>query len=140
MRWPWKKRKLEPEHLRTGAWGEGHAVRCLRKAGYKILGRRVRIGRRDELDIVASRRDVLVFVEVKTRGAEDFGRPVEAVDRAKRQAMSRAAMGYLQRLKKKPPYFRFDVVEVVGAIGDKHPDVRHLENAFPLDRRFEVRW
>ncbi len=94
MLWPWKKR--EAGHLRAGRWGERQARRMLAAKGYRILGRRVRVGRRGELDIVARNGDTLVFVEVKTRRNEDFGRPIDAVDRAKQRRLSRAALGYLR--------------------------------------------
>ena len=119
-------------------WGERLAEKHLAGKGYKIIGRRVRIGLRDELDLVARDGEVLVFVEVKTRKSESFGRPFEAVNRDKRQKMSRAAVHYLKRLKYPRLYFRFDVVEVVGEEGDEAPLIRHIENAFPLDRRYRL--
>ena len=124
--------------LRAGVWGEQQAERFLKAKGYTILGRRVRLSVRDELDLVARDGAVLVFVEVKTRKSEDFGAPVAAVDRAKRQALSRAGMRYLRRIKFPPVSFRFDVVEVVGEEGDPAPLIRHIENAFPLDRRYVI--
>ena len=114
------------------------AERALRAKGFRILGRRVRIGRRDEIDLVARDGEELVFVEVKTRRNEDFGRPLEAVDRSKRRVMSRAAVRYLQRLAEPRVCFRFDVVEVIGAVGAEPPRVRHIENAFALDRRYAL--
>jgi len=60
----------------TGIWGENQAEEFLKAKGYKILGQRVRIGDRDELDLVARDGKILVFVEVKTRGSQDFGRPL----------------------------------------------------------------
>lgn len=125
------------EHA-AGAWGEKTAEIFLIKSGFRILGRRVRIGDRDELDLVARDGDVLVFVEVKTRGSESFGRPVAAVNPQKRHYLSRAAVRYLQRLKTRPEAFRFDVVEVIGAPADPRPEIRHIRNAFPLDRRYRV--
>ncbi|MBI2441004.1 MAG: YraN family protein [Lentisphaerae bacterium] len=122
----------------AGRWGEEQAERALRKKGYAILGRRVRIGRRDELDLVARDGAVLVFIEVKTRKTETFGRPVAAVNRAKRHYLARAAVRYLKRLHPAPRAFRFDVVEVIGAAGAGAPLVRHIENAFPLDRCYRV--
>lgn len=134
-----KKEKDVPDHLETGAWGERVAEDYLRGKGYRILGRRVRVGTRDELDLVARHGAQLVFVEVKTRSGEVFGRPLSAVDRGKRHTLSRAAVRYLQRLKDPRVCFRFDVVEVIGRPGsDEPPLVRHIENAFPLDRRYAL--
>jgi len=125
-------------HSSTGAWGEAQAERTLRQKGYSILGRRVRVGRRDELDLVARDGEVLVFVEVKTRKAETFGRPGAAVNHAKRHYLSRAAVRYLKHLRQRPETFRFDVVEVIGTVDTPTPLIRHIENAFPLDRCYRV--
>lgn len=122
----------------TGRWGEKHARRDLKRRGMKVLGSRVRPGGRDEIDIVARDRDVLVFVEVKTRASEVFGRPADAVDRDKRRILSRAAVRYMQRLRDPRVNFRFDVVEVVGRMSAGDPEIRHIENAFQLDRRYLV--
>ncbi len=136
----WFFKRNIPEHLRTGIWGEKVAERALRHAGMRILGRRVRIGRRDELDLVARDGNELVFVEVKTRADESFGRPLDAVDRDKRKALCRAAAKYVTRLKHKPDSFRFDVVEVVGSPGERKPVIRHLRCAFEMDRKYMTMW
>ena len=129
----------KPRHLQTGEWGEAAAAKMLKQKGYKILGRRVRVGTRDELDLVARDDTILVFVEVKTRKHERFGRPIASVNRAKRHTLSRAAVRYLKRLKNPRVCFRFDVVEVVGDMdSDRPPEVRHTENAFPLERRYQL--
>ena len=136
----WFKKPAEPTHLKSGKWGEQLAVRFLKKKRYKIIGERVRVGRHDELDIVADHGGVLVFIEVKTRRNEDFGRPISAVNKAKRHRLSRAAVGYLKRQNPPPDYFRFDVVEVIGERGMEPPVIRHIENAFQLDRAYRLWW
>ncbi len=132
-----RKREM-PEHLRAGEWGERIAEKKLKNLGMKIVGRRVRFGRRFELDLVARDGDTLVFVEVKTRRSEAFGRPFSAVDRDKRRQISKSAIRYLERLRKLPPYIRFDVVEVVGEEGIDDPTVNHIENAFTLGRNYRL--
>ena len=140
MAWAWfRARRKEPAHLRAGRWGEKLARKALVAKGYHILGMRVRVGRHDEIDLVARHHDALVFVEVKTRKNEDFGRPIHAVDRDKRRRLSRAAIRYMKRLRSKPPYFRFDVVEVIGEEGGT-PEIRHIENAFQLEGGYRVTW
>jgi putative endonuclease len=138
QRWlPRRKPELDPRH-RTGAWGEKQAENFLKKKGYRILGRRVRVGKRDELDLVARAGDVLVFIEVKTREYEKFGRPSDAVNRRKRHVLSRAAVRYLKAVKSPPVCFRFDIVEVIGKEDGPPPAIRHIENAFALDPRYRV--
>lgn len=142
--WSWNPFKrapeTEPAHLKTGKWGEAVAAQYLRRHGCKILGARVRVGRRDELDIVARDGETLVFVEVKTRASERMGRPIESVKQGKRRALGRAAWRYMQHLKTRPPYFRFDVVEVVGSEEAGDPEVRHIRNAFSLPKQYRVPW
>jgi putative endonuclease len=128
-----------PFHLKTGLWGEEQAATFLEKKGHKVLSRRFRVTARDEFDLITRVGGILVFVEVKTRKSELFGRPATAVDRAKRHHLSRAAIRYLQRLKK-PVNFRFDVVEVVGEKEGPDPVIRHIESAFPLDRCYILPW
>jgi len=128
----------EPDRADTGKWGEAQAARFLKRTGYRILGTRVRVKPRGELDLVARDGQILVFVEVKTRHSEDFGRPISAVDRNKRRALCRAAVRYLERLRYPRICFRFDVVEVVGGPGEPDPVVRHVQNAFQLDRRYQL--
>ena len=127
-----------PLHLQTGVWGEDQAARWLVEHGYKILGRRVRVGDRDEFDLVARDGETLVFVEVKTRRGELFGAPGSAVNKAKRHSLSRAAVRYLRMLKHPMVNFRFDVVEVVGVRTGPPPIIRHIPNAFPLDHCYQL--
>ena len=136
----WFKKSPEPAHLKSGRWGEKKAVRLLKSKGWKILGERVRVGKHDELDIVAQHDDVLVFVEVKTRKNENFGRPFSAVNKEKRKRLSRAAVTYLKKKKLTPDYIRFDVVEVIGEPAGEIPEIRHIENAFQLDSSYKLWW
>ena len=129
---------MAARHVETGEWGENHAARMLRKKGYKILGERIRLGPRDEIDIVAREGKTVVFVEVKTRKSEGFGRPRDSVDRKKRHVLSRAAVRYLKRAGFPEGYHRFDIVEVIGTMEEESPIIRHIENAFTLDRRYTL--
>ena len=72
-----------------------------------------------------------MFVEVKTRTSEDFGRPLDAVDRDKRKRVSRGGLAWLRLLDEPDILFRFDVVEVIIAEGAE-PRLEILQNAFSL--------
>ncbi len=119
------------EHLRLGARGEKLACTFLRRQGYRILYRNFRARRGGEVDIVCRDGDTLAFVEVKTRTREDFGRPVEAVNAAKRKLISRGALAWLQLLDNPDILVRFDVVEIVLA-EDGQPRFELVRDAFPL--------
>jgi len=79
--------------------------------------------------------DTLVFVEVKTRAREDFGRPLEAVDRSKQRRISRGALAWLRMLDNPDILFRFDVVEVIMTDGRK-PRLELIKHAFPLSKPY----
>lgn len=113
-----------------GKNGEDAAERYLKKNHYKILTRNYRT-RAGEIDLIASKGNVLCFVEVKTRTGQAYGLPCEAVDARKRAHIIRTAQWYLMQ----HPWdglFRFDVMEVC-----RQPDGKlqcHLiENAFSAD-------
>src|SRR6266404_9849544 len=125
------KESSRPEHLRRGSLGEKLASRFLRKNGYKILYRNFRGQSGGEIDVVCRDRDTLVFVEVKTRTREDFGRPIEAIDRDKRKRISRGGLAWLRLLDNPDILFRFDVVEVIIAEGAE-PRLELVQNAFSL--------
>src|SRR5205823_10500393 len=110
----WRK-SPESGHLRRGVLGEKLACRFLRRNGYKILYRNFRGRSGGEIDIVARDDDTLVFIEVKTRGREDYGRPVAAVDWQKQKRISRGGLSWLRLLDDPDIPFRFDVVEVIMA-------------------------
>jgi putative endonuclease len=96
---------------RLGDEGEQAACRFLKRQRYAILERnyRCRVG---EIDIVALDRDVVVFVEVKTRTDEGFGTPLDAVDVRKQRQIQRAAQFYLRQKRLWDRDARFDVVAV----------------------------
>src|SRR6266702_223786 len=124
-----------PQHLRRGAHGEKLACRFLRHNGYKVLYRNFKGRSGGEIDIVCRDDDTLVFVEVKTRTREDFGRPVAAVDRQKQKRVSRGGLAWLRMLDNPDILFRFDVVEVVVA-DDAKPRIELIKNAFPLSKPY----
>jgi len=115
-------------HLRRGALGEKMARKFLRRKGYKILYCNFRGHSGGEIDIVARDDDTLVFVEVKTRGGEMFGRPVAAVDQKKRRRIARGGLAWLRMLDNPEILFRFDVVEMVVPDNAK-PPLELLRNA-----------
>ena len=106
--------KKLPYHVRQGKWGEKKAVRYLRKNGYRIEAKNVFFHNLGELDIIASRKKTVIFVEVKTRKNIRYGRPADAVNTKKRRKLERCAMRYLKQRHLQPDYIRFDVIEVIG--------------------------
>jgi len=129
------KASSRPQHLRRGSRGEKLACRFLRRNGYKILYRNFKGRSGGEIDVVCRDRDTLVFVEVKTRASEDFGRPIAAVDRQKQKRISRGGLNWLRMLDNPDILFRFDVVEVI-ITEDARPRLELIKNAFPLSKPY----
>jgi putative endonuclease len=126
-----RRNSSEAAHIALGKRGEAMAARHLRRNGHKILRKNFSAPHGGEVDIVCrdKRHNELVFVEVKTRSSEKFGRPGEAVDTKKRRLIIRGAMKWLRMLEMPDIVFRFDIVEVVTGPGG---GIFHIENAFNL--------
>lgn len=106
-----------------GTGGEILAVNFLKKKKYKILETNFsnHVG---EIDIIAEKDGVIVFVEVKRRQTLQYGRPIEAVDTRKQNKIRKVAEIYLMLKNKTLADVRFDVIEILGDI------INHVENAF----------
>ncbi|MEM9283638.1 MAG: YraN family protein [Verrucomicrobiota bacterium] len=112
-----------------GKTGERLAAKQLWRNGRKVLYRNYRPRGGGEVDLVVRDGEILVFVEVKTRTSEQFGRPADAVDRTKQQLIIRGANAWLRELNHPEVIFRFDVIEVLLLEGES-PEIRINEAAF----------
>ncbi|MBD1397269.1 YraN family protein [Pontibacter sp. JH31] len=112
-------------HLSTGFNGEDLATDHLREKGYRIVQRNLRMGK-GEIDIIARKDDLLVFVEVKTRTNDDFGYPEEFVSRSKQRMILNAADAYILKSGWQED-IRFDIIAITMT---KPPEIFHIEDAF----------
>ena len=96
----------------AGNAGEITAAVFLEKNGCKILERNFRRPT-GEIDLIVRDRKCIVFVEVKQRSSLRYGRPAEAVNRAKQIHILRTAALYLAENGTDDTLVRFDVVEVL---------------------------
>ena len=123
---------MKSNKAEIGSFGEDFTVKYLRKQGYKILERNFH-SRFGEIDIIASKKDVIAFVEVKTRGENAIYSPREAVDFHKQQKCIKTAQMYLvnNAVELQP---RFDVSEILlenrGDYKLKVKEHNYIENAF----------
>ena len=115
-----------PERIaafQRGLSAESRAALLLIAKAYRILARRWKTPF-GEIDIVARRRGVVVFVEVKARGGVDEA--MEAVtERTKRRVMAAAELWLARHPQQSNRDIRFDVIVVTPG---KMP--RHIVNAF----------
>ena len=109
-----------------GHWGEDTAVAYLEKNGYTILGRNYHTAH-GEIDIVASKQAVLVFIEVKTRSSHSFAYPEDSVTKSKQAHMLSAAADYLQAHPDSGESWQFDVIAIERKPGES-PEIVHFEN------------
>lgn len=130
----WASRRLLdarelPEHLRTGSRGEEDAYFQLRRLGYVIVARNYRSPRcHGEIDLIGWNRDVLCFIEVKTRRTLEVKTAEAAVDRHKRREVAEVAREYLRKV---PPtcQWRFDIVSVYYDGRTSRPQIEVFRNA-----------
>lgn len=109
-------------HLELGSRGEELAAAYLINLGYRLVAANfeIPVGRNRnealvvmELDLVAYDREVLCFVEVKTRASDWFAPPQVNVDRRKQRQIARAARAYRRMFDLMGEPYRYDVVTVV---------------------------
>jgi putative endonuclease len=121
-----------PPHQLTGRRGEEAAYFYLRRLGYTMVARNFRSPhRRGEIDLIAWDKDVLCFVEVKTRTSHDVKPAEAAVDQDKQRELRFMAREYLGHL---PPscQWRFDIVSVYYEQPTNPPRFELFRNAIPL--------
>ena len=119
---------MEGTSRALGAAGEAFAARYLEERGYRVLARNVRAGG-VEIDLVAARGRLVVFVEVKARRSRAAGAPEEAVDFRKRERLARGASAWLATHRRPGTRARFDVVACEWSPA-RGWSVRHFEGAF----------
>lgn len=123
------KQPLKDDASAVGKLGEELAAQFLEEKGYTILERNYRYGH-GELDIIAEKDGMLIFIEVKTKKFGDFGDPIYWITRGKQKQMGRIARGYLYERNITDRDCRFDVVLVTWEQGLWKIDL--IENAFWL--------
>ena len=109
-----------------GTEGEDIAAKYLEKIGCEILIRNFR-SYYGEIDIIAKDKNEYVFVEVKTRTSERFGKPIEAVNKTKKKHIYKTAEYYLYYKKIQNIYVRFDIIEIYKKQNKFY--VHHIKNA-----------
>ena len=98
-------------HNDTGKHGENLAGIYFTQKGYEILHSNWRHGHW-EVDIIATKNNMLHFIEVKTRTSEKYGYPEENIDRKKIRYLINASEQFLflypqwQRI-------QFDVLSII---------------------------
>ncbi len=114
------------QHNETGKQGEAEAARYLHEHGYQVLTTNYR-HQHAEIDIIAQKGKLLIFVEVKTRTNVSFGNPEEFVNYTKAKLVMRTAEHYIFAHNWQHDV-RFDIISVI--INNNEIRIKHIEDAF----------
>lgn len=110
-----------------GAYGEHLAAKFLREDNYDIKAANFKTYN-GEIDLIAEKKGVVCFVEVKTRQIGGMSAPADAVNVHKQENIKSAASVYLNKWANGRDY-RFDIIEVF-LDGKQVEKINHLKDAF----------
>jgi putative endonuclease len=110
---------------RIGKWGEETAAKHLAQIGYDVISRNTRTPY-GEIDIIARKDNVTIFVEVKTRTSNKMGLPEDSITARKREHMIACAEHYATE--HEIDNWQIDVISIEGKPG-KEPIITYFENA-----------
>ena len=115
------------QHLDLGRKGESLAKAFLEDLGYEIMDENWTHGKA-EIDLIAYKDRVIIFIEVKTRTGNNFGEPEDFVDNRKQKLLAQAADEYIYLMDHQGEV-RFDIIAVLF---DKQSNytLKHIEDAF----------
>lgn len=118
---------LSGPQAEIGAMSEEAATLYLcEQKNFRILARNWRSGR-EEIDIIARDREILVFVEVRARQSTALVSGYHSVTKRKKEALRRAAIAYLRKINRRAEHYRFDIVEIRLCMGEIE-SLQHFEN------------
>ena len=118
---------MKSPHLETGKRGENKAADYLRSKGYRVAETNYRTSA-GEIDIIAWDKEILLFIEVKTRQSTAYGFPEEAVNIAKQNRIGASAEIFM-RDRKLDVELRFDIISIVEQNGET-TEILHIKDAF----------
>lgn len=121
------KQSTNKHNQMLGKWGEDCAAEYLKRHGYNIISRNMRTPE-GEIDLIAQKDKLLIFVEVKTRSNSLSGYPEEAITEEKLEHMNNSAEWYLQEHPDKAENWRIDVISVIGKLNCQNPQIEWFED------------
>lgn len=111
-----------------GRWYEGRAEEYLQKRGYSTLQKNYLYGKY-EIDLIMQKENTLVFIEVKYRKNDLYGKPYLFLSKRQKLNIITASVGFIRsNFQYRDCIYRFDVVSICG-----NNEVEHYPNAFSID-------
>lgn len=114
------------DKLLFGKKGELLAKNHLISKDYEILKTNYRASYA-EVDIIAKTGNEIIFIEVKTRSHDYYGRPEEFVTRNQQNNMAFAASIFCHDIDHEGE-IRFDIIAII--MKDGLTEIKHIEDAF----------
>lgn len=111
---------------KIGKKGENIAVEFLEKKNYQVLLKNYRY-KKNEVDLIAIKNSLLIFVEVKLRSNLDYGMPEETVSEAQKKRIIETAEHYIIENNWQND-IRFDIISITN-LNDSYK-IEHFEDAF----------
>ncbi len=111
-----------------GSNAEDLACEFIENLGYNIVKRNFHFGRLGEIDIIALDSEILVFIEVKARGKNSYGNPIDYITPRKKFTIKKVAEGYYYVNKLSNIQSRFDVILI--DLSQNPPAIDHIKEAF----------
>ena len=102
---------MQTSTTQRGQTAEDIVADWLQGQGFQLLARNYR-SRFGEIDLIAAKRGLLLFIEVKARRSAKFGAGAESVTPAKQAKIIRTAQAYLAKYADQNTRMRFDVIEL----------------------------
>jgi putative endonuclease len=114
------------KNIKLGKKGENLACDYLTNKGFSILERNYRF-HKSEIDIIAQKDELLIFVEVKLRTSIEFGFPEDFVNKKKKNSLIKAVNEYLS-VNHNYKFIRCDIISIL--LIKNVPQILHLEDAW----------
>ena len=120
-----------------GRWGEDCAAKYMEEKGWYVRHRNWQ-KYHHEIDLVCIDEDstILLFIEIKTRSTDEWGKPDESIDLEKKNNLIRAARSYIFDFHLQHLEVRYDTISVIGTPETEHKII-HKEGAFTVEEQYE---
>lgn len=112
-----------------GNYGENLSLKHLIKNNYKILDTNFRTSY-GEIDIVATINNIIVFLEIKSRYTDSFGKAIESITYYKQKQIIKLSKYYIHKYNLYNYNVRYDIIEVYFNNRNNLYKLNHIIDAF----------
>lgn len=117
------------EKIELGKWGERKTAEYLMQRGFQILEKNFRTNY-GEIDLIAIKENLILFVEVKTRSSDSFGLPEESITLSKKEHLQKSVQAYfLEHPEMEEMNWQIDVAAIRKIGNVENPEIVWFENA-----------